>query len=146
MPIIIEKIDMPSECHGCIFEDRVGGCIILNKTGACGKSYEEYDDEWFKAHNEHRRLKWCPLKESREYDFSDVKKLKSDFITKESFAFQNYTDMLIAMLLGEEKAGTVHCSECKYLEISGCYGECGKAYRGIVNPDDHCEHGKRRKE
>ena len=62
MPIIIEKIDMPSECQGCIFEDRVGGCIILNKTGACGKSYEEYDDEWFKARKEHRRLKWCPLK------------------------------------------------------------------------------------
>lgn len=76
MPIIIEKIDMPSECHGCIFEDRVGGCIILNKTGACGKSYEEYDDEWFKAHNEHRRLKWCPLKEFHAVDEKMAKEIK----------------------------------------------------------------------
>lgn len=57
---------MPSECHGCIFEDRVGGCIILNKTGVCGKSYEEYDDEWHRAHKEHRRLKWCPIEKVEE--------------------------------------------------------------------------------
>ena len=142
MAIILDKAEMPEKCDGCKFEDRFGGCVLLNCIGN-DTPYEEFDEEWFKAHKEHRRLKWCPLKEPREYEFSDVKKLKSDFITKEGFAFQNYTDMLIAMLLGEEKAETVHCSECKYMMYSDCYGECSKAYKGIVNPDDYCEHGKR---
>lgn len=38
----------------------------------------------------------------------------------------------------------VRCKDCKYLEITGCYGECGKAILGIVNPDDFCSRGKRR--
>lgn len=44
----------------------------------------------------------------------------------------------------KEKKNKIRCGECKYLEISGCYGECGKAYRGIVNPDDSCGKGKRK--
>ena len=142
--IAIEITKMPEKCDGCKFEDRFGGCVLLN---CIGNDYpvEEFDEEWRNARKEGRRLKYCPLKEKREYEFSDVKKLKSDFITKESFAFQNYTDMLIAMLLGEEKAGTVHCSECKYLMYSDRYGECSKTHRGIVNPDDYCEQGKRGK-
>ena len=38
----------------------------------------------------------------------------------------------------------VRCKDCKYLEITGCYGECGKAILGIVSPDDFCSRGKRR--
>ena len=38
----------------------------------------------------------------------------------------------------------VRCKDCKYLEITGCYGECGKAILGIVNPDNFCSRGKRR--
>ena len=38
----------------------------------------------------------------------------------------------------------VRCKDCKYLEITGCYGECGKAILGIVNPDDFCSRGERR--
>ena len=38
----------------------------------------------------------------------------------------------------------VYCKDCKYLIFSDCYGECSKAYRGIVNPDNYCEHGERR--
>lgn len=38
----------------------------------------------------------------------------------------------------------VRCKDCKYLEISGCYGECEKAHLGIVQPDDYCSHGVRR--
>ena len=38
----------------------------------------------------------------------------------------------------------VRCKDCKYLEISGCYGECGKGYLGIVRPDCYCCYGERR--
>lgn len=39
----------------------------------------------------------------------------------------------------------VRCKDCKYLEITGCYGECGKALLGLVNPQDYCSRGVRRK-
>ena len=38
----------------------------------------------------------------------------------------------------------VRCKDCKYLEITGCYGECGKGYLGIVRPDCYCCYGERR--
>ena len=41
-------------------------------------------------------------------------------------------------------APVVRCRDCKYLEISGCYGECGKGYLGIVRPDCYCCYGERR--
>lgn len=40
----------------------------------------------------------------------------------------------------------VTCKDCKYLMFSDCYGECSKAYRGIVSPSDSCEHGERKDE
>ena len=40
----------------------------------------------------------------------------------------------------------IHCIDCKYLEISGCYGECGMARLGIVHPDDYCNRGERKDE
>lgn len=36
------------------------------------------------------------------------------------------------------------CKECCHLEITGCYGECGRGYLGIVRPDDYCSRGRRR--
>lgn len=45
-----------------------------------------------------------------------------------------------------EKLGNdVKCKECEYLMFSDMYGECRKGYKGIVNPDDSCGKGKRRK-
>ena len=38
----------------------------------------------------------------------------------------------------------VFCKDCKHLEISDCYGECGKGYLGIVRPDCYCCYGERR--
>ena len=32
------------------------------------------------------------------------------------------------------------CLNCKHLMFSAFYGECGKAYKGIVSPDDVCEY------
>lgn len=39
----------------------------------------------------------------------------------------------------------VHCKDCEYLEITGCYGECGRTYMGIVNSRDYCSRGTKRK-
>lgn len=39
----------------------------------------------------------------------------------------------------------VRCKDCKYLEITGCYGECGKAILGIVSPEDFCSRGGKEK-
>ena len=123
--IAIEITKMPEKCDGCSFEDRFGGCVLLN---CIGNDYpvEEFDEEWRNARKEGRRLKYCPLKQECEllavmktekdhYAASDTEKLNFDFKSKEGFAFQNYMDML----MGEE--------------------------RGIVNPDDYCEHEKRGK-
>ena len=38
----------------------------------------------------------------------------------------------------------IRCRDCEYLMFSDCYGECSKAYKGIVQPDDSCGKGKLR--
>lgn len=40
-----------------------------------------------------------------------------------------------------EVKNDVLCGDCKYLMYSDCYGECSKAYKGIVNADDSCGRG-----
>lgn len=36
----------------------------------------------------------------------------------------------------------VHCGDCEHLTFSDCYGECGKGYKGIVQPGDSCGKGE----
>lgn len=36
----------------------------------------------------------------------------------------------------------VHCEDCEHLTFSDCYGECGKGYKGIVQPGDSCGKGE----
>lgn len=38
----------------------------------------------------------------------------------------------------------IRCKNCKFLMFSDCYGECSKAYMGVVSPDDFCSRGERR--
>ena len=40
------------------------------------------------------------------------------------------------------KGEIVHCGDCKHLMFSDCYGECSKAHKGVVNPDDWCPFGE----
>lgn len=40
----------------------------------------------------------------------------------------------------------VRCKGCEFLEISGCYGECGKALLGLVSPNDYCSRGERKEQ
>lgn len=42
------------------------------------------------------------------------------------------------------KNSKVQCKDCKYLMFSDCYGECSKAYKGIVQPSDSCGKGIRK--
>lgn len=39
----------------------------------------------------------------------------------------------------------VHCGDCEHLTFSDCYGECGKGYKGIVQPGDSCGKGVAKK-
>lgn len=38
----------------------------------------------------------------------------------------------------------VRCKDCKYITFSDCYGECGRGYLGIVQPNDFCSRGEKR--
>ena len=50
----------------------------------------------------------------------------------------------LEMAIGKRTAlDLVRCKDCKHLEITGCYGECGKLVR-IVKPWDFCSHGERK--
>lgn len=52
---------------------------------------------------------------------------------------QNILDMPAA-----DVAPVVHCKDCRYLEFSDFYGECGRSYFGVVRPWDYCSRGARR--
>lgn len=41
----------------------------------------------------------------------------------------------------EEVPDKRKCRNCKYLEITGAYGECSRGYLGIVSPQDFCSRG-----
>lgn len=43
-----------------------------------------------------------------------------------------------------QEENDVKCIECKYLMFSDCYGECSKAYMGIVHPWDSCGRGEKK--
>jgi hypothetical protein len=43
-------------------------------------------------------------------------------------------------------AEVVRCKDCKHLMFSDCYGECSKAYLGIVAPWDFCSYGERKEQ
>ena len=48
-------------------------------------------------------------------------------------------------IVEEDVVKVVRCKDCKHLEITGCYGECGRAYlSGIVKPWDFCSYGERK--
>ena len=69
----------------------------------------------------------------------------------EKYFYEHLDDVHIAAAMNAivempaaDVAPVVRCKDCKYLEISSCYGECGKGYLGIVRPDCYCCYGERR--
>ena len=55
-----------------------------------------------------------------------------------------FTEIFVTGLSIADPGNDVKCHECKHLMFSDCYGECSKAHKGIVNPDDSCEYGEMR--
>lgn len=51
---------------------------------------------------------------------------------------------VIRETLKEAQPEIIYCKDCKYLDIQGTYGECGKGILGIVNRDDFCSRAERR--
>lgn len=43
-----------------------------------------------------------------------------------------------------DMVAVVRCKDCKHLMFSDCYGECGIARMGIVNPNNFCSYGERK--
>lgn len=76
-----------------------------------------------------------------------LKELADAKITEKDFATQRKAYRLIVEYLEHRPTPhkeTVYCKDCENLMFSDCYGECAKAHKGIVRPDDTCEHGIRR--
>lgn len=75
----------------------------------------------------------------------------SDYIEREAaqsavWEEDNQTDMILAIgsLPAADVEAVVHCKDCRYLEFSDFYGECGRSYLGVVRPWDYCSRGARR--
>lgn len=56
----------------------------------------------------------------------------------------NFKEVTHWMPLPEPPKEDVCCKDCKHLMFSGCYGECAKGHKGIVNPNDTCGNGVRK--
>lgn len=70
-------------------------------------------------------------------DKSEVNKITASI-------FQIFAKEFKSIPAADDVVEVVRCKDCKHLEISSCYGECGKGYLGIVRPDCYCCYGERR--
>ena len=70
--------------------------------------------------------------------------MESKFDMQELYLPVHFQEFIVDEIPTTDVAPVVRCKDCKYLEISGCYGECGKGYLGIVRPDCYCCYGERR--
>ena len=70
--------------------------------------------------------------------------MESKFDMQELYLPVHFQEFIVGEIPTADVAPVVRCKDCKYLEISGCYGECGKGYLGIVRPDCYCCYGERR--
>lgn len=69
-------------------------------------------------------------------DVGDITKAVNEVVHKK-------IQQLIADTPAIDAVPVVRCVNCRHLMISGCYGECGRGYMGIVNPWDYCSYGER---
>ena len=53
-----------------------------------------------------------------------------------------FLDNLSKELVGDTQPNDVKCIDCEYLELELPFAVCGKAYKGIVAPNDSCGKGK----
>lgn len=82
--------------------------------------------------------------------YIEREKLKQAFSTDTQNIRSWDVDLFDLLMIVIDEAPTadvvpiVRCKDCKYLEITGCYGECSKGYLGIVRPDCYCCYGERK--
>ena len=105
--------------------------INMNAFGLAAKRLQEEKDNLIKTYSE------CMKDYAREI-FEEIGEYASDFaaghIDDDNFLQAIYN-------LRAKYTDPVHCKDCQHLMFSDCYGECSKGHRGIVKPDDTCEHG-----
>lgn len=77
MSIIIKGINVPQDCTNCACTNYFGGCLLVAKLKP-DVSIEEYDDEWHKAHKEHRRMKYCPIVDPTTYEQAMIEEILSE--------------------------------------------------------------------
>lgn len=109
----------------------------------CDKNYREIRPISYKA------LETIPVEEkessvSQEDILNLVDKIMKDtkIVHKHRALNRNLKQLFLNSDLPVKSKVT--CKDCKYLMFSDCYGECSKAYRGIVSPNDSCEYGERK--
>ena len=59
---------------------------------------------------------------------------------------ENATKLIEDIKAIEKENSIIYCINCRHLEISGAYGECGRAYLGIVSPYDYCSRAEKKVE
>ena len=79
---------------------------------------------------------------AKEFVINTINELKTQPLPKTILL--EHLQQIIEDISANDIAKVVRCKDCKHLEISGCYGECGKGYLGIVRPDCYCCYGERR--
>lgn len=89
------------------------------------------------------RLSMCANRECEICKYKDRQKSELPSEDCKERSIKNVS-VLADELLRKGDNEIIHCINCKYLEISGCYGECGMARLGIVHPDDYCSRGERK--
>ena len=78
----------------------------------------------------------------KEFVMNAINELKAKPLPKTIVL--EHLQQIIEDISAVEVAEVVRCKDCKHLEISGRYDECGKGYLGIVRPDCYSCYGERR--
>ena len=71
--------------------------------------------------------------------FEEIESILNQYTFEDDYISLGVTDEFAE--LKKKYTEPVHCKDCQHLVFSDCYGECGKGHKGIVNPNDTCEHG-----
>jgi hypothetical protein len=76
--------------------------------------------------------------------YIDRDALLKDICGNDPSHMEDYYFNAIANAPAADVVEVVRCKDCKHLMFSDCYGECSKAYLGIVAPWDFCSYGERK--
>lgn len=79
-------------------------------------------------------------------EYIDRNALLKDICGNDPSHMEDYYFNAIANAPTADVVAVVRCKDCKHLMFSDCYGECSKAYLGIVSPWDFCSRGERKEQ